>query len=44
MKVGLVARMEHLSDLKRRAKGKGPEARVAQMILAQMSGKKVRPL
>jgi hypothetical protein len=40
----LVERMIHLSELKERAKGKGPRARVARMVLAQMREDTPKPL
>lgn len=44
MKRGLVANMQYLAALREKAKGKGPGARVAAMILSQLRGEGVRPL
>jgi hypothetical protein len=41
---GLVASSLRRSELRERAKGKGPDARVARMISDQREGRVVRPL
>lgn len=41
---GIVARIQRVSELREAAKGKGPGARVAAMVLAQLTGERVRPL
>ena len=40
----MVARIQRVSELKEKAKGKGPASRVAAMVLAQMTGERVKPL